>query len=74
MQTEGAWNEGGKGMSVFDIRKPVNTPRLESGDRLLPSLPEDFDLMQDLGMTAIAFRSRSPSVFPQADGEFNERG
>ena len=22
MQTEGAWNEGGKGMSVYDIREP----------------------------------------------------
>ena len=23
MQTEGAWNEGGKGMSVYDIRQPA---------------------------------------------------
>lgn len=26
MQTEGAWNEGGKGMSVYDIRQPAELP------------------------------------------------
>lgn len=25
MQTEGAWNEGGKGMSVYDIREAGRT-------------------------------------------------
>nr|VUD29265.1 6-phospho-beta-glucosidase [Raoultella sp. NCTC 9187] len=36
MQTEGAWNEGGKGMSVYDIRQPAEfASDWKVGDRLL---------------------------------------
>lgn len=35
MQTEGAWNEGGKGMSVYDIREAEKT----SPTGKLPRIP-----------------------------------
>lgn len=57
MQTEGAWNEGGKGMSVYDIRQPAEFASdwkvaTDSYHRYL----EDFDLMQDLGMNCYRFQ------------------
>lgn len=75
MQTEGAWNEGGKGMSVYDIREP----REFASDWKVATdsyhrYPEDFDLMKDLGMNCYRFQIAWSRVCPTGDGEFNDEG
>ncbi|MFV0255244.1 MAG: glycoside hydrolase family 1 protein [Erysipelotrichaceae bacterium] len=75
MQTEGAWNEGGKGMSVYDIREAGENQSdwkvaTDSYHRYL----EDFDLMQEVGMNMYRFQISWSRVCPEGDGEFNEEG
>ena len=75
MQTEGAWNEGGKGKSVYDIRKASELASdwkvaTDSYYRYL----EDFDYMQDLGMNMYRFQTSWSRVCPDGDGDWNEEG
>lgn len=57
MQTEGAWNEGGKGMSVYDIREAgENISDWKVATDSYHRYREDFDLMQDLGMNCYRFQ------------------
>lgn len=75
MQTEGAWNEDGKGMSVYDIREASEFASdwkvaTDSYHRYL----EDFDYMQDLGMNMYRFQISWSRVNPTGDGEWNEKG
>ncbi|GHD92831.1 6-phospho-beta-glucosidase [Pseudocitrobacter faecalis] len=75
MQTEGAWNEGGKGMSVYDIREPKeNASDWKVATDSYHRFEEDFDLMQDLGMNCYRFQIAWSRVCPDGDGEFNEEG
>lgn len=75
MQTEGAWNEGGKGMSVYDIREASEFASdwkvaTDSYHRYI----EDFDHMKDLGMNMYRFQISWSRVCPDGDGEWNEEG
>lgn len=75
MQTEGAWNEGGKGPSVYDVREATEHSSdwkvaTDSYHRYL----EDFDYMQDLGMNMYRFQISWSRVVPDGDGDFNEEG
>lgn len=75
MQTEGAWNEGGKGMSVYDIRQPAEfASDWKVATDSYHRYREDFDLMQDLGMNCYRFQIAWSRVCPDGDGEFNEQG
>lgn len=75
MQTEGAWNEGGKGMSVYDIREPGElTSDWKVATDSYHRYQEDFDLMQDLGMNCYRFQISWSRVCPTGDGAFNEEG
>lgn len=75
MQTEGAWNEGGKGMSVYDIREPAEfASDWKVATDSYHRYREDFDLMQDLGMNCYRFQIAWSRVCPLGDGEFNEEG
>lgn len=75
MQTEGAWNEGGKGMSVYDIREPSEfASDWKVATDSYHRLEEDFDLMQDLGMNCYRFQISWSRICPTGDGEFNEEG
>lgn len=75
MQTEGAWNEGGKGMSVYDIRQPAEfASDWKVATDSYHRYREDFDLMQDLGMNCYRFQIAWSRVCPEGDGEFNEEG
>lgn len=75
MQTEGAWNEGGKGKSVYDIR-PAG--ELASDWKVATDsyhrYAEDFDHMQDLGMNMYRFQISWSRVNPDGDGAWNEEG
>ena len=75
MQTEGAWNEGGKGKSVYDIREASEFASdwkvaTDSYNRY----EEDFDWMNELGMNCYRFQISWSRVFPNGDGEINEEG
>ncbi|GER70328.1 6-phospho-beta-glucosidase [Weizmannia acidilactici] len=75
MQTEGAWNEGGKGLSVYDIRKPSEfASDWKVAIDAYHRYEEDFDLMQQLGMNCYRFQISWSRVNPTGDGEFNEEG
>jgi 6-phospho-beta-glucosidase len=75
MQTEGAWNEGGKGKSVYDIREPSEfASDWKVATDSYHRFEEDFDLMQDLGMNCYRFQIAWSRVCPTGDGAFNEEG
>ncbi|MCL9671872.1 glycoside hydrolase family 1 protein [Citrobacter sp. MNAZ 1397] len=75
MQTEGAWNEGGKGPSVYDIREASEfASDWKVATDSYHRYQEDFDYMRDLGMNCYRFQIAWSRVCPDGDGAFNEEG
>lgn len=75
MQTEGAWNEGGKGLSVYDVREATETTSdWKHGIDRYHRYEEDLDLMQEMGMNFYRFQTSWSRVNPTGDGAFNEEG
>lgn len=75
MQTEGGWNEDGKGMSVYDIREAgENRSDWKFANDNYHHYTEDFDLMKNLGMNCYRFQISWSRVCPEGDGDFNEAG
>ncbi|KAA8999342.1 glycoside hydrolase family 1 protein [Affinibrenneria salicis] len=75
MQTEGAWNIGGKGLSVYDIRQASEyASDWKVATDSYHRYEEDFDLMQDLGMNCYRFQIAWSRVCPTGDGDFNDEG
>jgi beta-glucosidase len=78
-QIEGAWNEHGKGESIWDrfVRQPYRVLDGGRGDvacehyyRML----QDVGLMRDLGLQSYRFSISWPRVLPEGKGAVNERG
>jgi hypothetical protein len=70
-QIEGAWNEDGKGLSIWDTfaHTPGNIKDDENGDVAndhYHRYTEDVALMKDIGATAYRFRSPGPGFSPTA--------
>ncbi|WP_461225441.1 glycoside hydrolase family 1 protein [Lacticaseibacillus suihuaensis] len=75
MQTEGAWNEDGKGPSVYDIRpSSEHQSDWKVATDSYHRYREYFDYMKDLGMTCYRFQISWSRVCPDGDGDFNEAG
>ncbi|WP_062805835.1 glycoside hydrolase family 1 protein [Enterococcus pernyi] len=75
MQTEGAWKEGGKGLSVYDVREATETTSdWKHGIDRYHRYEEDLDLMQEMGMNFYRFQTSWSRVNPTGDGAFNEEG
>ncbi len=75
MQTEGGWNQGGKSLSVYDIREA--TDQLSDwhfANDNYNNYIEDFDYMKELGMNMYRFQISWSRVVKEGDGEFNEEG
>ena len=75
MQTEGGWNEGGKSLSVYDVRK--SGPHISDwhfANDNYHHFDEDFDYMKDLGMNMYRFQISWSRVIKDGDGEVNEEG
>ncbi|MFD1392655.1 glycoside hydrolase family 1 protein [Lacticaseibacillus jixianensis] len=75
MQTEGGWNEGGKGKSVYDDRpasKDASDWHVAIDD--YHRYDEDIKLMADQGMNAYRFQISWSRVCPTGDGDFNAEG
>ncbi len=78
-QIEGAWNEDGKGESIWDrfVRRPGVIERGETGDVACDHYhryEEDLDHMAALGLKAYRFSISWPRVMPMGDSRVNERG
>ena len=78
-QIEGAWNEDGRGESIWD--RFSHTPgRVKGGDTgdvacdHYHRWQEDIALLQKLGVNAYRFSIAWPRVFPQGEGEPNPKG
>jgi len=78
-QIEGAWNEDGKGLSIWDTyaHTPGNIKNDENGDVAndhYHRYKEDVALMQDIGANAYRFSIAWPRIFPEGTGTPNPKG
>ncbi len=78
-QIEGAWNEDGKGESIWDrfVRRPHNVLNGETGNVACDHyhrMPEDVALMKALGLRSYRFSISWPRVLPLGRGAVNQRG
>ncbi len=78
-QIEGAWNEDGKGESVWD-RFAHTKRRMHSGDTgdiacdHYHRYRDDLQLLRTLGIPAYRFSLSWPRIFPDGKGPINPRG
>jgi beta-glucosidase len=78
-QVEGAVNEDGRGLSVWDMfcRQPGRILDGRSGETACDHYhryKEDVALMKELGLKAYRFSIAWPRVIPDGDGKVNEKG
>jgi beta-glucosidase len=78
-QIEGAWNEDGRGESIWDrfSHRPGTTRNGDTGDVAADHyhrMPQDVQLMRDLGLKAYRFSISWPRVLPQGQGKPNPAG
>ncbi len=78
-QIEGAWNEDGKGESIWDRRShtPGKVLNGDTGDVACDHyhrFPEDVDLMRSLNLNAYRFSISWPRILPEGRGKVNGKG
>ena len=78
-QIEGAYNEDGRGMSIWDTfsRIPGKVKHGDNGDVACDSyhrMDEDIQLLKDLGVNTYRFSIAWPRILPNGMGEINEKG
>lgn len=78
-QIEGAWNEDGKGLSIWDVFAHQKGRILDgtTGDVACDHYhryKEDIGLMKELGYKAYRFSISWPRVLPEGRGKINEKG
>jgi 6-phospho-beta-glucosidase len=78
-QVEGAWNEGGKGVSNWDVfsKIPGKTFQGTNGDVAVDHYhryKEDIKLMSEIGLESYRFSISWPRIIPDGDGELNPEG
>jgi beta-glucosidase len=78
-QIEGAWNEDGKGESIWDrfTHRPYTIQHGDTGDIACDHyhrMPEDVALMKELGLQSYRFSISWPRVLPWGRGAVNEKG
>jgi len=78
-QVEGAWNEDGKGPSIWDTfcHQPGNIARDETGDVAIDHYHRwegDIGIMADLDLRAYRFSISWPRIMPQGTGAVNPAG
>lgn len=78
-QIEGAWQEDGKGLSIWDTlgREPGRIARGETGEIACDHyhrFREDVALMREMGLKSYRFSVSWTRILPQGIGEVNEAG
>jgi beta-glucosidase len=78
-QVEGAWNEDGKGESVWDrfAHTPGRVARGETGDRACDHyhrVADDIALMKSLGLRGYCFSVAWTRILPEGTGTVNGKG
>jgi beta-glucosidase len=78
-QIEGAWNEDGKGQSIWDTfaHTPGKIKNGDTGDVAIDHYhryKEDVKVMKDLGAKAYRFSISWPRIFPDGTGQPNQKG
>jgi len=78
-QIEGAWNEDGKGESIWDrfCHTPYHVDRGDTGDTACDfyhRMPEDVSLMKELGIQSYRFSIAWSRVLPGGIGKPNPKG
>ncbi len=78
-EIEGAWNEDGKGPSVWDVFShiPGKTLKGTNGDVAVDHYhryKEDIRLMAEMGLKAYRFSVAWSRIYPKGYGEVNEKG
>ncbi len=78
-QVEGAWDEDGKGLSVWDtfVRKPDAVKGGNTGDVACDHYhryKEDILLMKKMGVKAYRFSISWPRIIPNGTGKVNPKG
>ncbi len=78
-QIEGAWNEDGKGESVWDVfsHTPSKIKNGDTGDVACDHYhryKEDVQLMKEIGLKAYRFSISWPRIFPNGKGKVNPKG
>jgi beta-glucosidase len=78
-QIEGAWNEDGKGASIWDQFSSL-PDRVLNGDTgkiaadHYHRMPEDVLLMKEIGLDSYSFTISWPRVLPEGTGKVNTKG
>ncbi|MFX1574507.1 MAG: GH1 family beta-glucosidase [Promethearchaeota archaeon] len=78
-QVEGAWNEDGKGESVWD-HVSHNTKLVQNGDTgdiacdHYHRYKEDFNIMKEIGLKSYRFSVSWPRIFPSGKDKINPKG
>jgi beta-glucosidase len=78
-QIEGAWNEDGRGESIWDryTHTPFMTAHGDTGDVACDHyhrMPEDVALMKELAMKGYRFSIAWPRILPEGRGRVNVKG
>jgi 6-phospho-beta-glucosidase len=78
-QVEGAWDQDGKGPSVWDIytKMPGTTFKGTNGDVAVDHyhrFKEDVALMSEMGLKAYRFSIAWSRIYPEGRGQVNEKG
>jgi beta-glucosidase len=78
-QIEGAWNEDGRGESIWDrfSHQPYNVENGDTGDTACNhyhTMPQDVELMKSLGFNAYSFTLSWPRIIPSGTGPVNPTG
>jgi beta-glucosidase len=78
-QVEGAWNEAGKGPSIWDtfVHTPGRIAKGETGDVAVDHYhryKEDVALMKELGLDAYRFSTSWSRILPEGTGTINQAG
>ena len=78
-QIEGGWNEGGRGLSVWDTfcHTPGKIYENQTGDvacDFFHRYEEDIAIMHELGIQAYRFSLSWPRILPEGTGKINEEG
>ncbi len=78
-QIEGAWNEDGKGLSIWDVftHEPDKVYENHNGDVACDHyhlFKDDIKIMKEMGIRAYRFSLSWTRIFPDGIGKVNEKG